>query len=377
MLKRRLFLRQGGGLALTAAVSAPWLASVKASTPILVGQSAALSGPQAGFGTAIRDGIRAALEAANRGGGIQGRPVTLLSLDDQGDKTKTEANVGALVANRNVVAMTGFTTRPCSEAAAVMAAGEGIALVGAFSGTPLLYGDKAATTFTTRASYERELEAIVRHYRSLGAERFGFVHLEDARATNVPLLESILARNGGKLTVTAGVDRKGPSLNDAAIKTIETARPDMVIILANNAPLTGFLRDFAPRTILLPKMVISFVDREKLLADLGKDAGGVGFSVVVPEYTREKYSVVRNFVAEARAMKIGVTPVSLEGFITGLALLEGLRQAKTDTRNGFIDGMGRVSGLDLGYTNIRFSKSERSGSRFVDLSLASRNSGLI
>ncbi|MEO7639893.1 MAG: ABC transporter substrate-binding protein, partial [Ramlibacter sp.] len=268
-------------------------------------------------------------------------------------------------------------TRPCSEAAAVMAAREGMALVGAFSGTPLLYGDKAATTFTTRASYERELEAIVRHHRFLGAQRFGFVHLEDARATNVPLLESILAKNGGQLTVTAAVDRKGPSLNASAIKTLEASKPEVLIILANNAPLTSFLREYAPRTLVLPKMVISFVDREKLLADLGRDAAGVGFSVVVPEYTKEKYSVVREFLQSAKATRTAITPVSLEGYVTGLALLEGLRQQRSDSRAALIDGMGRITALDLGYTNFKFSRNERTGSRFVDLSLASRTAGLV
>ncbi|MEP6792003.1 MAG: ABC transporter substrate-binding protein, partial [Ramlibacter sp.] len=290
-MKRRSFLSHGGSVALTAAVAGPWVSTAHASSaPIFVGQSAALSGPQAGFGTAIRDGVQAALQGANRTGGANGRQINLISVDDVGDKTKTEANVAALVANKQVVGLTGFTTRPCSEAAAVMAATDGIALVGAFSGTPLLYGEKATTTFTTRASYERELEAIVRHHRFLGVERFGFLHLEDARSTNVPLLESILARQGGKLVVTAGVDRKGPGLNAAAMKKLDANRPEMLIILANNAPLTTFLREYAPRTLLLPKMVISFVDREKLLADLGKDAAGVGFSVVVPEYTKEKYT---------------------------------------------------------------------------------------
>ena len=375
-MKRRSIL-QGAGLAFAAASASSWVSRAGAATPIVIGQTAALTGPQAGFGTAMRDGIKAALVQANRGGGIGGRLVSLLSLDDVGDKGRTEANVMELVANRQVVGLTGCTTRPCSEAAALLAAGEGIALIGAFSGTPLLYGAKAATTFTTRASYERELQAIVHHYRQLGAERFGFVHLEDARATNVPLLESILAREGGKLTVTAGVDRKGPGQNAAAIRTLGENKPEVLIILANNAPLTGFLREYAPRTLVQPKMVISFVDREKLLADLGKDAPGVGFSVVVPEYTKEKYTVVRNFLPEARAMNVAVTPVSLEGYITGLALLEGLRQARNESRTGLIEGMARINALDLGYTNIRFSRGERGGSRFVDLSLASRNAGLV
>ncbi|NUO73971.1 MAG: ABC transporter substrate-binding protein, partial [Frateuria sp.] len=321
--------------------------------------------------------IQAALHGVNRTGGVNGRLVQLLTLDDQGDKARTESNVAMLSANRQVVGLTGFTTRPCSETGAMLAAREGIALVGAFSGTPLLYGDKAATTFTTRASYERELEAIVRHYRLLGAQRFGFVHLEDARATNVPLLEKILAQQGGQLVVTAGVDRKGPSLNAAAISTLEAAKPDMLVILANNAPLTSFLREYAPRTMLLPKVVISFVDREKLLADLGPAAAGVGFSVVVPEYTREKYWVVREFLAESRELGIVPTPVSLEGYITGLALAEGLRQSHGESRSAFIDGMARVGALDLGYTNLRYGRHDRAGSRFVDLSLASRSAGLV
>ncbi|MBE7369806.1 ABC transporter substrate-binding protein [Ramlibacter pallidus] len=375
-MKRRQFLVHGTGLGIAAAV-APITIGAANAAPILVAQSAALSGPQAGFGTAMRDGILAAIRGANRKGGVNGREVNLLSLDDQGDKAKTEANVALLTGDSRVLGLTGFTTRPCSEAGAVLAAKEGIALVGAFSGTPLLYGDKASTTFTTRASYERELDAIVRHYRLLGLTKFGFVHLEDARSTNVPLLEKILAQHGGQLTVTAGVDRKGPNLNDSAIKTLTASQPEVLIILANNAPLTGFLREYAPKTLVLPKMVISFVDREKLLADLGKDAAGVGFSVVVPEYTREKYWVVREFVALAKEMKIPVTPVSLEGFVTGLALLEGLKQSRTESRAALIEGMGRVGALDLGYTNIRFSRSERTGSRFVDLSLASRSSGLV
>jgi ABC-type branched-subunit amino acid transport system substrate-binding protein len=374
-MDRRRFLVQGVGASLATSIAVPWFAA--AAAPLVVGQSAALTGPQAGFGTAMRDGVQAAIASINKGGGINGRPVQLLTLDDQGDKAKTESNVRALTDDARVIGLTGFTTRPCSEAGALMAAKENIALVGAFSGTPLLYGDKAATTFTTRASYEQEMEAIVRHYRQLGVVRFGFLHLEDARATNVPLLEAILARQGGQLVVTAGVDRKGPALNAAAIKALDANSPEMLIVLANNAPLTSLLREYAPRTMILPKVVISFVDRETLLADLGKDAAGVGFSVVVPEYSREKYWIVREFLANAREAKIPVTPVSLEGFVTGLTLAQGLRQARADTRAGLIEGMTRVSALDLGYTNIRFGRNQRAGSHFVDLSMATRASGLI
>ena len=140
-MKRRTFLAQGAGVGLAAVVS-PAAIGATAASPLIVGQSAALTGPQSGFGIAIRDGLEAALASINRNGDVYGRPVQLVSLDDQGDKAKTEANVAQLAANPRVVGLTGFTTRPCSEAGAVLAAKEGIALVGAFSGTPLLYGER-------------------------------------------------------------------------------------------------------------------------------------------------------------------------------------------------------------------------------------------
>ena len=348
MIHRRNFLVRGAGLGLAASIGVP-ASRAATATPIIVGQSAALTGPQAGFGTAMRDGIKAALQHGqprrrrqrpDHQPAVAGRP------GRQGEDRSQRGGAGRQPAGRRPHRLHHpalFRSRracwPPRKASPWSAPSPARRCCMATRPPP-----PSPRAPATSAS----CEAIVHHYRLLGAERFGFVHLEDARATNVPLLESILAREGGKLIVTAGVDRKGPGQNAAAIKTLEANEPEVLIILANNAPLTGFLREYAPRTLLLPKMVISFVDREKLLADLGKDAPGVGFSVVVPEYTREKYTVVRDFLRGSAAMKITVTPVSLEGYITGLALVEGLRQARNDTRAGLIEGMARVGGARPG-----------------------------
>jgi branched-chain amino acid transport system substrate-binding protein len=187
----------------------------------------------------------------------------------------------------------------------------------------------------------------------------------------VPLFEGVVGKAGGQMVVAPAIDRRGPAMNAAAIKQLDAAKPDAVVFLTNNAPLTPLLRDYAPRTLALPKVVVSFVDREQLLADLGKDAAGVGFSVVVPEYTREKFSVVRDFQQAARENKVAPSPVSLEGFIMGQVLLEGLRRARGDSRAQVIEAMAGLN-VDLGYTQLRFTRQERAGSRYVDLSLAAR-----
>jgi ABC-type branched-subunit amino acid transport system substrate-binding protein len=147
-----------------------------------------------------------------------------------------------------------------------------------------------------------------------------------------------------------------------------------VIILANNKPLLPLLRDYAPKTVGLPKVIISFVDRQLLLKDLGAAAAGVAFSSVVPEIHKEKFSSVRDFVQAAKRSGIAATQISLEGYITGLAVIEGLRNAKNDTRTALIDGISNVRDLDLSYTRLQFTKGNRGGSNFVSLAVSNGDS---
>jgi ABC-type branched-subunit amino acid transport system substrate-binding protein len=49
---------------------------------LLLGMSTALSGPLAEIGAELRRGVLAGLERANRAGGIHGRKLSLIVLDD-------------------------------------------------------------------------------------------------------------------------------------------------------------------------------------------------------------------------------------------------------------------------------------------------------
>src|SRR3954467_15293493 len=64
---------------------------------IVLGMSTALSGPAADLGANMRSGVLAALEEANRAGGIQGRHLRLIALDDAYEPAKTIPNMRTLV----------------------------------------------------------------------------------------------------------------------------------------------------------------------------------------------------------------------------------------------------------------------------------------
>src|ERR1700704_2590377 len=59
---------------------------------ILIGQSASLSGGAAEAGQQVRDGALAYFEMLNRKGGVNGRKIRLLTLDDGGVPKRGEAN---------------------------------------------------------------------------------------------------------------------------------------------------------------------------------------------------------------------------------------------------------------------------------------------
>jgi len=85
-------------------LAASIIASNAQTTPIIVdhaqeivfGQSGSFSGHFKYYGISIRDAILAYFEHVNQNGGIQGKKLRLISLDDAGDSEKTKENIELL-----------------------------------------------------------------------------------------------------------------------------------------------------------------------------------------------------------------------------------------------------------------------------------------
>ena len=71
------------------------------------GMSTVLSGPAAHLGINMRSGVLAALKEINTQGGIQGRNLCLIALDDNYEPEKTVPNMHRLIELENVLAVVG------------------------------------------------------------------------------------------------------------------------------------------------------------------------------------------------------------------------------------------------------------------------------
>lgn len=115
-LPGRFFLRNAILIAATALTVLPWAPKASADA-IRIGLAAPFSGRMGETGHAMEDALRSALEEANAEGGVNGRPLALVTADDACDREMAQASATALVGERAVVAI----GHPCS-AAAVSAA---------------------------------------------------------------------------------------------------------------------------------------------------------------------------------------------------------------------------------------------------------------
>lgn len=132
--------------------------------PIKLGMSTVLSGPSQYLGQAMSRGIAEVFSRVNSEGGIQGRELELIIMDDAYVPDIAAANSTHLIDQEEVLAIIGNVGTPTAESVMPVVASREVVFFGAFTGSNSL---RAATNnefvFNYRASYEQEMAAIVEH----------------------------------------------------------------------------------------------------------------------------------------------------------------------------------------------------------------------
>ena len=139
LFRKHIFL----GCALILAFSCSSKKEVKptpAPSEIVVGQIDSLTGPQASFGIFSRSGIQLAVSKVNDGGGIAGKKIRLVSMDDQGKPELSESAAVKLVSDSSVVAILGATASTRSLAIAPVIQKHEIPMISPSSTNPKVTG---------------------------------------------------------------------------------------------------------------------------------------------------------------------------------------------------------------------------------------------
>lgn len=342
---------------------------------ILLGQSAALSGPAQELGIEMRLGAQLYFDWVNAQGGVNGRRIELKSYDDGYEPERTVANTKKLIDQDKVFALFGYVGTPTSNAALPLFSDARVPFLGAFTGAESLRAPFNRMVFNVRASYFDETENIVEQFSSLGVKNIAVYYQNDAYGkAGLAGVERALAKRGMKISATATVERNSTEVA-AAVKAIHAASPDMVVMISAYKSCAAFIKAMKQAGSAAQYYNVSFVGSRPLAKELGVDGYGVGISQVVPFPWASTIPVVRDYQKLLKThTDRDVSFTSLEGFIAAKVLVEGIRRAGADlTRDKLIGALESMSNFDLGGFVVSFSPQNRNGSRFVELTMIGRD----
>jgi ABC-type branched-subunit amino acid transport system substrate-binding protein len=362
-------------LALLAVGSAAGAEKGVAAGEIVIGQSASLTGGAAETGQQVRDGAAAYFEMLNRAGGVNGRKIRLISLDDGGQTKKGEENTAKLINEDKVFLLFGYTGRNTSEAALPVIDQANVPFFGAATGGETIHGKFNKNVINVRASYKRETQVMVDYLVTIGQKKVGMIyHKDDLTKSNLKMTEDALAVHKLKVIASGSVDRISGDVSEA-LAAVGLVDPEAVICNAAVKPLSAFIRGMRKSGRPAQFLSVSFVG-SPIVKELGPEAAGLIMAQVVPLPTKKSIRVVAEYHAAlaATGSKAGLSFNGLEGYITAKVFAEGLKRTGKDvTRAKFIKAVEGMTEYDLGGYIVGYSPDNHNGSRYVDITVINKD----
>jgi branched-chain amino acid transport system substrate-binding protein len=368
------------GLLWCLAVGSAWSAEAGITADeIVVGQSLTLQGGKDTFGVSVGQGMKLYFDEANAAGGVYGRKIVTRVLDDAGQGPAAEANARKLVADGAFILFGSVGGAPSSGVMKV-ATELGVPFFGQLAGTPALRRPHQPMVFPVRAEHRDEFRAMMVTGKEQGLRTVGFLYA-DSEVGKQHLENVKIAAQELGMTLTMPLPVKADITDaqiDDAVKAMGQIKPGLFI---HNGPAKVFQKIVQKAKAAGVRTTFMGVNQGsyEIAKALGPLAQGIVFTQVVPSPWERKRELTRDYQDAARRASptAEFSYGALEGYMTAKALVLALRAAgKQPTRASFIKGLEGAK-FDLGGLTMRFSSGDHEGSKFVDLSLVSRDARFI
>lgn len=336
---------------------------------ILIGQSCQLTGPLAALTEEVRRGSSLYFDQVNARGGVHGRRIRVLALDDAYDPKRAADNTRKLIDEDKVLALYQYAGTPPALAGQAIAEERGVPFIAPFTGADGLRLPSLRYTFNIKAGYATELDATVKQLASVGISRIAAVYLNNAFGTGglASVKQSAKAYNVG-LVAEAPLEVDGSKMADA-VASVARQSPQAVIVISAGKPSVDFVDAYLSAGHRSTFYMMSVISNAQLVQALGPRARGVVVSQVVPSPWNTSVPISREFQALAKANGLTEFTFSqMEGYISARFLVEALQRAGSrPTRTGLVQAMESMRNVNLSGYPIELSPSQHHSGRFVDL----------
>jgi branched-chain amino acid transport system substrate-binding protein len=354
--------------------------SAAGAQDLLIGQAAALTNPATTANAkGIQTGFQVYFKYINERGGVGGRPVKLVSKDDDLTPGKMLSITKEYIADRNILALAGFVnTGGITEVSkSNIAFQSGIALIAPLQGDHSIVS--AANFFPFRSGYPDEVEALVKEAAFTQKKRVAVVYWNITFGPAMKkLIEDDSKREGLNVIAYVPIDAKDPEkfaqIMKEAVAAAAKEKPDAVIMLISGKYALEFVKGIKnspaadaqlyAMSIVPPGDVVKAVGEAKARGLVIAQSVPFPFSPVLPIVS--EYQKVMKQYAPSEPLSFS----TLEGFIGGKITVEALKRAgPKPTREKVVKALNSMGELNLGGVFVNYSPQARKGWGTIDLTV--------
>ncbi len=348
-----------------------------ASADIIIGQSTPLTGANADLGNDIRNGALAYFEKVNAAGGVNGKQIKLVTLDDKNDTRLSGENTKKLLNENKAVALFGYASSTLSIPAMPFVKESRVPFFAPFTGADTIRKQNDFV-YTVRATYSDEIEKIINFWGSLGSTRVTVLHYDDTVGKQNFETVARTLQKFNKQPTSISIKRNA-DLPEEVIKRIAASDPQIILVTTLYAPAAQMANKL--RAANLPYLItsLSFVGASQLAKALGPEAAGISVALTVPTAKSISVPVVKECVEAWTALgqKETMNVTAIESCIAAKILVEGMRKAgKEITRESLQRSLSALGRVDLGGHVVEFKPGFRHGGKFVDIAVILANGEL-
>lgn len=337
---------------------------------IVIGSSSALSGHASFLGIQYNHGALAWFNEVNSKGGVNGRKIRLIALDDAYDPPKTVDNTNELIEKSFL--LFNYIGTPTSVKIIKTVNDNKIPAFGFLTGAETLRTPFRKYMFHIRASYYAEVEGAIKYFvDKLGLSKVAVFYQNDAFGYAVLRGIQLALQSRNMEIVAVDTYIRGTMDIERAVNSIKDSGAEAVIMVGTYSPLAKFI-DESTRLNFNPYFhTVSFVGskafgREIVKRDVNpRHYKKILVTQVVPSPYDDKLESVKLYHHTLKKYYPNDEPnyVSLEGFINARILVMALEKTGEKlTRKSFINTVESIDKFKTGIgKEISFAKTDHTG----------------
>lgn len=341
---------------------------------IVLGQTGPLSGPASTAFRLFLSGAALAFDAVNRAGGIKGRRIHLLTMDDELNPKQGAANLRTLAQNPQITALFSLVGQTAILDSAALIKAAGIPVFGATTGDKRSRERLGRPFFFTSPTYGTEAERIVAHLAATTVQKISMAYMGNPLGAEV---RDAAEKKAQQLSVQVLASRPmdlGWALDiPQLVQDLTRGSPQAIVIFNTGEPLirlVGALRQHptAPRVYLF-----SLQDPAALQSALGDKAMGIVLGQVLPAPESVRHTLgshMRQLLLATHKTSVDISPQQMQGFFNAQIVIEALKRCQGNiTRGRLLSITEAMSNVNVGGIPVQFSELQRTGHEFIEMAM--------